>query len=113
MEAEPLLKPFDLLTAVSVEDGNVPYTGVSDVLFSGLDSALCAPNKTHIIGTAGLQVYNVTTQRQLYDLFNRKVAEHPELGDTKLVHEGYTVEGVRNGNAEDSAFPLRDDYLLM
>lgn len=112
-EAESLLKPFDLLDSVAVEEGNTPYTKVSDILFSGLDSPLCAPNKTHIIGTAGLQTYNIPTQRKLFDLFNKKIAENPRLSDTRLVHEGYSVAAVRDGNNDGSAFPLRDDYLLM
>ncbi|KAH6651426.1 hypothetical protein BKA67DRAFT_679642 [Truncatella angustata] len=90
--AEPLLENFDLLKAVTKEEGNVPCTSVSDVLFSGLDSPLCSPNQTHIIGTAGLQVYNITTQRQLYQLFDEKVSEQPGLNNARLVHEGYTVE---------------------
>ena len=112
-EADTLLNPFNDLAAVSVSDGNVPFTAISDILISGLESDLCAPGKLHITGTAGLQEYNVTAQRQLYDLYNKKVAEQPLLASTKLVHEGYAVEGVLKPKSEDSAFPLRDDYLLM
>ncbi|KAI1209139.1 uncharacterized protein F4807DRAFT_467786 [Annulohypoxylon truncatum] len=112
-EAEPLFKPFDSLGAASLTGGNIPYIEINDVLGGGLNSTLCTPNQTHVVGTAGLQVYNITTERQIYDLYNRKVAEHPELGSTRVVHEGYAVEGVRKIPAEDSAYPLRDDYLLM
>lgn len=98
---------------MAVDEGNVPFTSISDILISGLESDLCAPSKVHITGTAGLQVYNVTVQRQLYDLYNKKVAKEPLLSGTKLVHEGYAVEGVLRGKPEDSAFPLRDDNLLM
>ncbi|VBB79782.1 Putative dehydrogenase [Podospora comata] len=107
------LSPFDALGPVAVDEGNVPFTSISDILISGLESDLCAPSKVHITGTAGLQVYNVTVQRQLYDLYNKKVAKEPLLSGTKLVHEGYAVEGVLRGKPEDSAFPLRDDNLLM
>lgn len=89
------------------------YPDISDVLGSGLASDLCAANRTHIVSTAGLQVYNVTAQRQIYDLFNRKVVQHPGLGATRAVHEGYSVEGVRRANADQSAYPLREDNLLM
>ncbi|KAI1407923.1 hypothetical protein F5Y13DRAFT_183040 [Hypoxylon sp. FL1857] len=112
-EADPLLSPFDLLDPVSVQEDSVPYTEVSDAVASGLTSELCAPNRTHIIGTAGLQVYNITTQRLIYDSFNKRVAQHPELANTRVVHEGYSVEAVRNGKSDNSAFPLRNDYLLM
>ncbi|KAJ5689703.1 FAD-binding domain-containing protein [Penicillium macrosclerotiorum] len=59
-DAEPSLALFDQLGAISHIDGVVSYPEVSDVLGSGLTSELCAANRTHIISTAGLQVYNVT-----------------------------------------------------
>lgn len=96
-----------------MQQGDVPFPKVADVAFSGVDSPLCAPNQTHIVGTAGLQVYNVTTQRAIYELFNENLVKHPELIDTKIVHEGYSVEGVTKHDHAASSFPLRDDYLLM
>lgn len=77
-----------------------------------MNDPLCTSGKTHITTTAGLQVYNITAQRQIYELYNQKVAEHPELGGTRVVMEGYSVEGVRDFNADLSAFPHRDEYLL-
>ncbi|KAH8653816.1 hypothetical protein BX600DRAFT_553459 [Xylariales sp. PMI_506] len=112
-EAVPLFAPFDQLDHVSLIDGNIPYKDVNDAMGGGINSTLCEANRTHVIGTAGLQVYNLTAERQIYDLFNSKVAQHPELGSTRVLHEGYSVLGVREINADDSAFPLRDDYLLM
>ncbi|KAB8235183.1 FAD-binding oxidoreductase [Aspergillus alliaceus] len=112
-DAEPSLAPFDLLGAISHKDGDVMYPEVPDVLGSGLTSDLCAANKTHIIATAGLQVYNITAQRQIYDLFNEKVVGHAELRTARVVHEGYAVEGVRRIEADQSAYPLRQDNLLM
>ncbi|KIL87839.1 hypothetical protein FAVG1_08720 [Fusarium avenaceum] len=111
--AERLLKPFDRVGPVSHVEGNVPYPEVNDQLGGGVDSFLCTPNKTHVIGTAGLQVYNVSSERAIYELYNQKVSKHPVLGDTRVVHEGYAVKGVSDIKAEDSAYPLRDDYLLM
>ena len=112
-DAEPLLASFDQLGAVSDQGGSIPYPEVSVVLGGGLDSDLCAKNKTHITATAGLQVYNVTAQRQIYDLFNQRVAENPKLGTTRLVHEGYSVAGVLSIDPDCSAYPLRSDHLLM
>ncbi|KAI1490987.1 hypothetical protein F5X96DRAFT_509465 [Biscogniauxia mediterranea] len=112
-EAAPLFEPFDQLEPASMVDGTIPYEQINDAMGGGVDSPLCMPNRTHFVGTAGLQVYNVTAERQIYDLFNSKVAEHPELGSTRVLHEGYAVAGVRAINPDDSAYPLRDDYLLM
>ncbi|XDG04741.1 hypothetical protein ABKA04_004356 [Annulohypoxylon sp. FPYF3050] len=92
-EGEPLFEPFDQLGPVSMVDGTIPYKEINDIMGGGVDSPL--------------------SERQIYDLFNKKIAEHPELGSTRVLHEGYAVEGVRNIKPEDSAYPLRDDYLLM
>lgn len=112
LTALPHFKPFDALGPVSYVDGNVPYSKINEALGGGVDGPLCVANQTHIGGTAGLQTYNVTAERQIYDLYNAKVAQHPELGTTRVLHEGYAVKGVRAIDAADSAFPHRDDYLL-
>lgn len=111
--AAPFLEPFDALDPATMIDGTIPYKDVNDAMGGGMNSTLCEPNRIHVVGTAGLQVYNVTTERQIYDLYNEKVTEHPELGTTRVLHEGYSVKGVRDYPSEDSAYPLRDDYLLM
>jgi FAD/FMN-containing dehydrogenase len=112
-DAVPLFAPFDSLDRISLIDGSIPYKEVNDVMGGGIDSPLCEGNRTHIIGTAGLQVYNITAERQIYDLFNAKAIEQPDLSGTRVLHEGYSVEGVLKFKSEDSAFPFRDDYLLM
>ncbi|KAL8731367.1 MAG: hypothetical protein Q9166_003459 [cf. Caloplaca sp. 2 TL-2023] len=111
-DAEPALKPFDQLQPLSVDDLNIPYTSINTPIGGAVDSSLCEPNKTHIIGTANLQTYNVTTQRAIYDLYNQKIGQHPELGGTRVLVEGYAVKGVKSFKSEDSAFPLRDDNIL-
>lgn len=79
-----------------------------------MDDSLCGKGLTRHVGTAGLQVYNITTQRQIYDLFNKKIAEYPAFAaDTAVIMEGYSIENVRNKDPKASAYPLRDDYLLM
>ena len=73
-DAEPLLKPFDQLGPLSVSEVNVPYKVINDQIGGAVDDLLYEPNKTHIVGTAGLQVYNTTAMRAIYDLYNRKMS---------------------------------------
>lgn len=108
----PHFAPFDALDHVSRIEGNIPYKLINDAMGGGVNSSLCAPNATHVVGTAGLQVYNLTAEQQIYNLYNSKIAQHPELGDTRVLHEGYAVKGVRKVNPRDSAYPLRDDHIL-
>ncbi|KAJ5609930.1 FAD-binding domain-containing protein [Penicillium herquei] len=112
-DAETSLAPFEQLGPISTQGGDILYPEVSEVLGAGMTTDLCAANKTHIISTAGLQVYSLAAERQIYELYNQNVAKHPEFQSTKVLHEGYAVEGVRRVNSDESAYPLRDDDLLM
>ncbi|KAI4118629.1 MAG: hypothetical protein LQ345_001358 [Seirophora villosa] len=106
------LKPFDQLQPLSVDDVDTPYRDINTPIAGALNGSLCEPNKSHIIGTANLQVYNITTQRAIYDLYNQNIRQHPELGDTRVLVEGYAVKGVKSFRPEDSAVPVRDDNIL-
>ncbi|KAK3178716.1 hypothetical protein OEA41_000853 [Lepraria neglecta] len=112
VDAEPALKPFDQLRPLSVDEVNVPYKVINDQIGGAVNGSLCEPNKTHILGTANLQTYNVTAMRAIYDLYNQKISQHPELGGTRVLVEGYAVQGVHSFKSDDSAFPLRDDNIL-
>jgi hypothetical protein len=107
-----ILEPFDHLEPLSVDEVNVTYKVINDEVGGAINGSLCEPNKTHVVGTANLQVYNVTAMRAIYDLYNEKISQHPELGYTRVLVEGYSVEGVRSFNPVDSAYPLRDEYIL-
>ncbi|KAK1143241.1 hypothetical protein N8T08_006941 [Aspergillus melleus] len=112
-DGEKLLKPFNAIPAVWDEQGDVPYPQIADIQGTGMKSPLCAPETTHITSTAGLKRYNITAQRNIYDLFNKKVAEHPEFKAARVVHEGYSNVGVRKRDSASSAFPFRDENHLM
>lgn len=111
-DARAALQPFDQLQPLSVDDLNIPYRDINTPIGGAVNGSLCEPNKAHVIGTANLQVYNVTAQRAIYDLYNQNVGQHPELGGTRVLVEGYAVRGVKSFKSEDSAFPLRDDNIL-
>lgn len=112
-EAEKYLTPFDNIGAINVTDGNVPYPDVLHATGTGLTDPMCGDGIVHIPGTAGTQVYNITTQRQIFDLFKEKIVMYPGLAGTFVVHESYSVEGVLARDPDTSAFPLRSDYLLL
>ncbi|KAI2642103.1 hypothetical protein GGS21DRAFT_501165 [Xylaria nigripes] len=112
-EAEKYLLPFDNIGPINITEANVPYPEIPHATLTGLDDPLCGPGASHVVGTAGLQVYNITAQRQVMDLFIEKIAKYPALQGTDIVMEGYGVEGVLARDPDTSAFPLRDDYLLL
>ena len=62
---------------------------------------------------AGLQIYNITTQRKIYNLFTSKILANPAVIYSFVVMEGYSVQGVTAVDPKSSAYAQRDDYLLM
>ena len=114
-EAEKLLAPFNAIEAVWDIQGDVPYPDVSVAQGTGEDELLCqSENTIRPITTAGLQVYNVTAQQQIFDGFKQRIAQNPELAAAGIiVHEGYATEAVTAINSDVSAYPFRADHLLV
>ncbi|KAI4864936.1 FAD-binding domain-containing protein [Hypoxylon rubiginosum] len=108
--AEEVLRPFNAIEAISEEMGDVPYPELvvpQDSASSSITSG------SYAISTVSLQTYNITAQRQIYDIFNRKAALYPELGVTaRLYHEGYATAGVQAINPASTAYPHRDEHHL-
>lgn len=112
-EAQALLAPFDNIEPISVEAGQVPFTEVADVCGMGEDSWLCDYGLVHMHYSAGLRVWNITAQRQIYNLFNQKLAERPQVfSRSAVVMEDYSHEGVVSIHPSSSAYPWRDRSLL-
>ncbi|KEY64676.1 hypothetical protein S7711_02876 [Stachybotrys chartarum IBT 7711] len=112
-DAEAYLGPFDSLGPINVTDGNVPYPEALHAVGTGLDDPMCDHGVNHIVGTAGTQLYNITTQRAVFELFREKIAEYPGLVATYVVMEAYSLGAVLAKDPDSSAFPMRDDYLLL
>lgn len=113
-EAAPYLAPFDAIGPVYEESGDLPYPDLSHVQYNAEDSAACGKNVVRITTTAGLQVYNITAEQQIWDNFTKRIATRPAIASAAFViHEGYSTEGVLKHNPADSAYPFRSDYHLM
>lgn len=60
-----------------------------------------------------VQNYNIQAQREVYDLFAKGTSETPEFSNSYIMFEGYPVHGVKSIPSESSAFPHRDDNILI
>lgn len=110
--AKAALEPFDQLSPLSVNEVNVGYDTVADQVGGAVNGSSCEANKTHILGTNYFQVYNTTTMREIYDLYNDKIRQHPRLGGTFVLVEGYGMQGVKSFKSSDSAYAFRDENIL-
>lgn len=107
-DAEKLLGPFNTIKAIQVGSREVSYPVVS-----GTDVAKCPGAKRAIASVMTLE-YNVTTERMLYNLFNKNIAKYPELAPSAyLWHEGYATAGMQAIPSDSTAYPHREENHLM
>lgn len=96
-----------------MSEGNVPYPAIAPAQQTGIDDPLCEPGLARITGTAGLREFNLTAQRQIYDLYKSNIEKYPDLKDSWVVLEQYSVKGVTDVDSKSQSYPWRDDYLLV
>jgi hypothetical protein len=107
------LQPFNAIKAISSSTGDVSYPQLLTAQGTSITSPSCLPAR-YMGSTAGLVTYNVTAERQIYDLFNQKVAAYPDLGAfAEVYHEGYANAAARAVDPASSAYPHRDDNHLV
>ncbi|PHH80589.1 hypothetical protein CDD80_848 [Ophiocordyceps camponoti-rufipedis] len=112
-EAEALLKPFNDIKAILSTSGDVPYPQLMALQGTGINSPSCASNP-YIGGTANLQVYNVTAERQIMDVLNERISQHPQLAaGARVFHEGYASKRTQEIDPRSTAYAHRDDYLVV
>lgn len=107
-DAEKLLGPFNAIKAVEVGSREGSYPSIS-----GADLTECPGAKRAIASVMTLR-YNVTTERTLYNLFNKKIAQYPALAPSAyLWHEGYATAGMQAIPSDSTAYPHRKENHLM
>ncbi|KAM4065224.1 FAD binding domain-containing protein [Hirsutella rhossiliensis] len=112
-EAEQHLAPFNAIEAVYDESGDVPYPQISVAQETDENAFICQRDSVRITATAGLQVYNVTAEHQIYQGFQDRVASNPRLAaGGSILHEGYSTEAVTAQDPDNSAYPFRADHHL-
>ena len=108
------MEPLNAIGAAGEESGDVPFPDIAHVQGTGLEDAACQPGNAYAGSTLYSLVYNVTAERQIYNLFNEKIALYPEFAaGARIVHEGYSDEAVTAVDPASSAFPHRDEHHLL
>jgi hypothetical protein len=106
------LAPFNAIPAISSTQGDVDYADLLVAQQTDSNSASCF-SEPYYGSTAWLQTYNVTSQRQIFNLFNEQLAQNPGLAPgARVFFEGYSTLATQAIDASTSAYPHRDEYLL-
>ncbi|KAL4955747.1 hypothetical protein BDW69DRAFT_204142 [Aspergillus filifer] len=105
---------IDDIPSVSHQSGESPYPGIARVQGFDTQSPVCSSLLRRMTSTAGLQVYNITTEQRIFNSFVETIASYPDIAtSTFIFHEGYAMAAVENGDGYASAYPFRDDHHLM
>ncbi|KAI0540093.1 hypothetical protein GGR58DRAFT_462325 [Xylaria digitata] len=105
--------PLHDLEPLVVQAGEGSLHDLAAITFQDLDGAGCAYGLTSLRFPIGLKSYNVTAVRQVYDLIDETFTKVPEVSGSFFLLEGYSTQGVQAVNSASTAFPHRDDKILV
>ena len=108
-----MLAPFYALQPVVATNETVPYTGAAHAAASGNTDAVCQPGNSWQLYPVGLQIYNIRTNRAIYNLYKDMVNKNPALNSSVVRFEGYSLQGVRAIAPDSTAYAHREDALLV
>ncbi|KAI4138072.1 MAG: hypothetical protein L6R39_006979 [Caloplaca ligustica] len=113
-EAQPWLDSFLNLNPVSwwKNDSLLP-TEIQPAATQDIDSQVCAAGTSWRLFPVGLKEYNITANRQVYNMFKQFVTEHPEFSGGVVQFENYAQEGLRAVDPASTAYAHRDDDILV
>jgi hypothetical protein len=105
--------PFHALGPVVVQAGNGTYPELPTIVGSGDSGAACAHGRTWQRFPIYLQSYSTTVQRNVFTAFSVLTETYPVLNGSSYVFEGYSVAGVKAVPDASTAYPHRQDNLLL
>lgn len=108
------MTPINGIPNILSTSGDVDYETLLQVQGTGsTDPTACASHP--LIGISSLsQVYNVTAQRQIYNLFNENAVLYPDLAiGARIYDEGYSTLATQAIDPASSAYPHRDEFLVL
>ncbi|KAI8316760.1 FAD-linked oxidoreductase [Colletotrichum sp. SAR11_59] len=106
-------KPLFDIEHVSVESGSTAMPDLAVKVFTSEDSLGCAKGNTGLRYPIGLKRYDLPAIRKVFDDMTEMSLTVPELAGSFFMLEGYSTQGVKAIDEKSSAFPHRDDDLLV
>ena len=112
-QTSPYSTPFVSLGPVSTQEGYVPYNQIANATGTDVNDPLCAHGYQRMQFGAGLLEYNITTNRAVYELYKQKTTENPILNSSVVVFESYSLQGIQVVDPVITAYPHRDDNIIL
>ncbi|KAF1982024.1 Glucooligosaccharide oxidase [Aulographum hederae CBS 113979] len=101
------LGPIDISAGVSSLDA------LANLTFMGMDGPACAQGGPSWRFPIRLKSYSVPAMREVYDRLDQAIQTHPEFSNSVFIFEGYPTHGVKGVLHDSTAFPHRDDEILL
>ncbi|KAL8705087.1 MAG: hypothetical protein Q9201_001770 [Fulgogasparrea decipioides] len=111
--AQPYLAPFLKLKPVIAVNDTVPYPAIASAVGTGVDTPGCQRGRSGAVFPTGLKTYNTTANRAVYNLLKKMVNEQPALNRSVVQFENFPVQKMRSIDAASTAYPHRDDNILI
>ncbi|KAI0420200.1 hypothetical protein F5X98DRAFT_38488 [Xylaria grammica] len=111
--ARAYAKPFHDIEPITVQAGEGTLHDLATLTFQDADGAGCAYGLTSLRYPIGLKSYNVAAVRKVYDHIDETFQKVPEVSGSFFLLEGYSTQGVQAVDAASTAFPHRDDEILV
>jgi hypothetical protein len=112
-EARDYAKPLHEIGPLNVNAGAVPMPELAHITLMGEDTVGCAKGFTGLRYPIGLKDYDPPAVRKVFDSIAEISHRVPEFAGSFFLLEGYSTHGVKAVDAKRSAYPHRDDEILV
>ncbi|KAK8134242.1 FAD-linked oxidoreductase chyH [Apiospora sp. TS-2023a] len=111
--AREYAKPIHEIGPLSVNAGEATQPELAALTYMGEGAGGCAYGFTSMRYPIGLKTYNTAALRKVYDDIDETFWRVPALAGSFFLLEGYSTQGVQAVDAASTAFPHRDDEILV
>ncbi|KAF5253840.1 hypothetical protein FANTH_1301 [Fusarium anthophilum] len=112
-EARDYAKPLHDIGPLNVNAGEASMPELAAITLMSDDSVGCAKGFTGLRYPIGLKTYDLFAVRKVFNEIADISKRVPEFAGSFFLLEGYSTHGVKAIDAKNSAFPHRDDEILV
>ncbi|KAI9829259.1 MAG: hypothetical protein M1826_005723 [Phylliscum demangeonii] len=105
--------PYHKIGPLNVVTGTATYPELSALTGNGNNDIACQHNYAALRFPISLRSYNLVAQRSIFDQFAQITAVQPLFNNSVFLFEGYSLRAVKAVPSDSTAFPDRQDNLLV
>lgn len=107
-------KPFHDLNPIMHQSGTGSYTDLPKWIMANKESDACKKfGDVNARFPLDLRTFNTQAQREAFNFFNNVTHDNPALNGSTILQEGYSLDGVKAVPSESTAYPWRDNNIVI